>query len=688
MNALNGHINISTHHATQNDEYYTVEELDTVRRKNVNAQDSWFTFVRHSKRPQNNKQPRKRKEKKSKRLACAHGCVPGPAGPRGPPGPPGPAGAVITKEILMQEFKELVREAAERRALELLAEKCPSCTDNLNITSSSIPVSTKNNVIDSVARIAVGFNMRLRRNVAISGRTFMELGAFHQPFAAGSFNRGENFNIKNGRFGAPKSGIYQFSVNLHMRIKRNGRRLKLRKQDNIRAQICIDSLCQKYAVHGNSEVLDTDKPFYIAQLLVNNINLTRQVWKIGESAVALTSSVDTNNSFSAMNQQTKNIIYNYLLDSLPNLFTNEVFQNLTQAVFDELSVAFFKSNVGSNFTAYVNENGKLTNDAVFNVLKNIDSLKLLQSIIEIGEPVMRNDSIAYSAILNYLIEVVPKIYRDPSFETVKSIVMESFKIGYNAFLKFKNIVQMFVRSMGVAVSMTNDIFKFLRLLTGNVWKSSSFQSITTEIIDELALGLEAYGREQNATVSTFAEQNVTMVLMGVLQHTNLDRMQLKWTQAVKLVIDILRQQKSECGNDNLHAILSEKRKFKVRFVLVDVSGEHAYAEYSNFYVGNEESNYELNISSYFGTAGDGARDHTGKSLHGMMFSTKDRDNDLMESSCAIDKCSGWWHRSCTLGNINGKLQPGNRRDISMHWKPWRGWFSLQETTMMIKPLEK
>ena len=27
MNALNGHINISTHHATQNDEYYTVEVI-------------------------------------------------------------------------------------------------------------------------------------------------------------------------------------------------------------------------------------------------------------------------------------------------------------------------------------------------------------------------------------------------------------------------------------------------------------------------------------------------------------------------------------------------------------------------------------------------------------------------------------------------------------------------------------
>ena len=57
------------------------------------------------------------------------------------------------------------------------------------------------------------------------------------------------------------------------------------------------------------------------------------------------------------------------------------------------------------------------------------------------------------------------------------------------------------------------------------------------------------------------------------------------------------------GNDNLHAILSEKRIFKLRFLLVDVSGERAYAEYSNFYVGNVDSNYELSISGYSGTAG-------------------------------------------------------------------------------------
>lgn len=53
------------------------------------------------------------------------GCVPGPAGPRGPPGPPGPAGAVITKEILMQEFKELVRGKKLIRARIVLSiEKC------------------------------------------------------------------------------------------------------------------------------------------------------------------------------------------------------------------------------------------------------------------------------------------------------------------------------------------------------------------------------------------------------------------------------------------------------------------------------------------------------------------------------------------------------------------------------------
>ncbi|XP_076085335.1 angiopoietin-1-like [Mytilus galloprovincialis] len=142
------------------------------------------------------------------------------------------------------------------------------------------------------------------------------------------------------------------------------------------------------------------------------------------------------------------------------------------------------------------------------------------------------------------------------------------------------------------------------------------------------------------------------------------------------------------GNDNLHAILSEERKFKVRFVLVDVSSERAYAEYSNFYVGNEDSNYELSISGYSGTAGDGAMDYTGTSLHGMMFSSKDRDNDLLEGSCAINKCGGWWHRECTYGNINGKLIPGSKGQRTVYWYPWRDRFSLQETTMMIKPIEK
>ncbi|CAC5359055.1 ANGPT1 [Mytilus coruscus] len=141
------------------------------------------------------------------------------------------------------------------------------------------------------------------------------------------------------------------------------------------------------------------------------------------------------------------------------------------------------------------------------------------------------------------------------------------------------------------------------------------------------------------------------------------------------------------GNDNLHAILSE-RKYKVRFILVDVSGNSAYAEYSNFYIGNEDSNYALSISNYSGNAGDGATDYTGTSLHGMVFSTKDKDNDLYEKNCAIHKCSGWWHRACTVGNINGKLIPGNEGEKTMHWKPLRKSFSLQETTMMIKPIEK
>ncbi|XP_076075703.1 fibrinogen-like protein A [Mytilus galloprovincialis] len=56
------------------------------------------------------------------------------------------------------------------------------------------------------------------------------------------------------------------------------------------------------------------------------------------------------------------------------------------------------------------------------------------------------------------------------------------------------------------------------------------------------------------------------------------------------------------GNDNLH-IITQKNSYKVRFDLEDYSGNVTYAIYDTFNVGDDGSNYLLNISEYHGTAG-------------------------------------------------------------------------------------
>jgi len=56
------------------------------------------------------------------------------------------------------------------------------------------------------------------------------------------------------------------------------------------------------------------------------------------------------------------------------------------------------------------------------------------------------------------------------------------------------------------------------------------------------------------------------------------------------------------GNDNIHR-LSSQRKYKLRINLEDTSGTKRYAEYSNFFIGNENDQYKLTIGSYSGNAG-------------------------------------------------------------------------------------
>ena len=112
-----------------------------------------------------------------------------------------------------------------------------------------------------------------------------------------------------------------------------------------------------------------------------------------------------------------------------------------------------------------------------------------------------------------------------------------------------------------------------------------------------------------------------------------------------------------------------------------------FAEYQNFNLGNEETNYTLHLEGYskYSTAGDSlipTEAYQFHNLDGMQFSTFDRDNDVSENGhCAFKYKSGWWHNRCFLANLNGLfLVPG--RDPPCHdfdiTPRYMSWYSIDQ----------
>lgn len=56
------------------------------------------------------------------------------------------------------------------------------------------------------------------------------------------------------------------------------------------------------------------------------------------------------------------------------------------------------------------------------------------------------------------------------------------------------------------------------------------------------------------------------------------------------------------GNDYIHAVTSQGR-YELRIDLRDFDNNHVFAKYQHFYVGDESSNYKLNVYGYSGAAG-------------------------------------------------------------------------------------
>eukprot|EP00062_Callorhinchus_milii_P011403 gi/632957381/ref/XP_007894445.1/ PREDICTED: LOW QUALITY PROTEIN: tenascin [Callorhinchus milii] len=132
------------------------------------------------------------------------------------------------------------------------------------------------------------------------------------------------------------------------------------------------------------------------------------------------------------------------------------------------------------------------------------------------------------------------------------------------------------------------------------------------------------------------------------------------------------------GLQSLHKITSHGR-YELRVDLRD-EGNSAYAVYDKFLVTDPRSRYKLHIGEYSGTAGDSLTYHQGRP-----FSTKDRDNDIAVTNCALSYKGAWWYKNCHRVNLNGVY--GNRRHSQgINWYHWKGHeHSISFVEMKLRP---
>ncbi|KAM3865739.1 tenascin-R [Diretmus argenteus] len=132
------------------------------------------------------------------------------------------------------------------------------------------------------------------------------------------------------------------------------------------------------------------------------------------------------------------------------------------------------------------------------------------------------------------------------------------------------------------------------------------------------------------------------------------------------------------GLDNIQKIAAQGR-YELRIDMKD-GQESVYASYDKFSLGDARNLYKLRIGEYNGTAGDSLSYHQGRP-----FSTKDRDNDIAVTNCALSYKGAWWYKNCHRANLNGKYGE-SRHSQGINWYHWKGHeFSIPFVEMKMRP---
>ncbi|KAK5859550.1 hypothetical protein PBY51_021102 [Eleginops maclovinus] len=140
------------------------------------------------------------------------------------------------------------------------------------------------------------------------------------------------------------------------------------------------------------------------------------------------------------------------------------------------------------------------------------------------------------------------------------------------------------------------------------------------------------------------------------------------------------------GLRKIHSLAAQGNSV-LHIELEDWKQDRRSIEY-RFNFNGPESNYTIHLTHLSGELPDPMSNHSG-----MMFSTKDRDNDNLQGfNCAQDYTGGWWYNACGDTNLNGRyfhMRPKGRSDRKrgIQWRPGRrASYSLKFTQISVYPV--
>ena len=118
--------------------------------------------------------------------------------------------------------------------------------------------------------------------------------------------------------------------------------------------------------------------------------------------------------------------------------------------------------------------------------------------------------------------------------------------------------------------------------------------------------------------------------------------------------------------------------WEMRMDIKLANGTNIFLQYEQFKVASAKDKYKLTVGGFQGTTTDPMAYH-----NGMNFSTKDNDNDLSSSNCALREPKkpqgGWWFKNCW------HLDPNNyymyKEYINLNYQ----WLTLPFIEMKIRP---